>query len=92
MLTLAAMAIHTSIVDYSAKIFKIGDFSGNNFSDIYARHMQILQKIKDDNAGKYHVLMHGFFRVLCGAHPSIMAASKYANDLNVLDIDGMPEA
>ncbi|KAI0356052.1 hypothetical protein OH77DRAFT_1589525 [Trametes cingulata] len=92
MLALAATAIYASIVDYSAEVYKVGVFSGNEFSDVYARNIRVLQAIKDADVAKYHALMHGFFRTLCGSHPSVLAVSKYADDLDVLDINGMPGA
>ncbi|KAH9847583.1 hypothetical protein C2E23DRAFT_847901 [Lenzites betulinus] len=93
MLALAATAIYASIVDYSAPVYKARDFTGNEFADTYARNMRALQKIKDADTNKYHVLMHGFFRVICGSHSSVMSASgKSADDLDALDVAGMPDA
>ncbi|KAI0648458.1 hypothetical protein C8Q79DRAFT_906184, partial [Trametes meyenii] len=64
MLALASTAIYASIVDYSASSYKAGDFTGNEFSQVYARNISVLQTIKDKKPNKYHVLMHNFFRVL----------------------------
>ncbi|KAH9852997.1 hypothetical protein C2E23DRAFT_885337 [Lenzites betulinus] len=94
MLALAATAIYASIVDYSAPVYKARDFTGNEFADTYARNMRALQKIKDHDTNKYHVLMHGFFRSLCGSHVSIAsgASGKSVDDLDALDVAGMPDA
>ncbi|KAL1941439.1 hypothetical protein VTO73DRAFT_7256 [Trametes versicolor] len=92
MLGLAATAVYASIVDFSASTYKARDFTGNEFADVYARNIRALQKIKDNDVGKYHVLMHGLFRTLCGSHVSILSGSKYADDLDALDVAGMPSA
>ncbi|KAI0635790.1 hypothetical protein C8Q77DRAFT_1207724 [Trametes polyzona] len=88
MLALAATAIYASITDYSAPNYKAGDFTGNSFLDVYARNMRALQKIREGDVGKYHVLMHGFFRELCGIYAGI---SGHDDDLDALDVDGMPD-
>ncbi|KAH9850540.1 hypothetical protein C2E23DRAFT_887417 [Lenzites betulinus] len=92
MLALVATAIYASIIDYSAPTYKAGDFTGNEFSDVYARNIRALQSIKDADVEKYHVLMHGFFKTLCGSHATVLSGSKYADDLDALDIAGMPGA
>lgn len=54
--------LYASIEDYRTPRYSAGEFSGNQYADVYERIMKVLSNIRRERPRRYHSIMHGYYK------------------------------